>query len=374
MYKSSIQSRGSTCNIYDFRSDTVTIPTDGMLQAMINAPVGDDLKGEDPTVNKLQEMVAKLANKESALYVCSGNMSNQLALRVHITNQSFSKEVVIQQVICDVRCHMYKYEMGGVSFLSQTQMKALHVPDESQFITAEMVEANLQLVNDLHQGVTSVICLENTINGRIMPLEDIKKIREIADKHSIIMHLDGARLWNASCETEIPISEYSKYFDSVSLCLSKGLGAPMGSVLLGTKQFILKAKQYRKLFGGGWRQAGYMASCGIYALENHWRQMKQVHADAKTLHRGLIKLGFEALEPQTNILFVNSKKLSLNWQPILSFIEKEQAEEKEEKVLLEGSGFILRLVLHHQTDIHAVHKLLILLEKAIIALKPKEGV
>jgi len=183
------------------------------------------------------------------------------------------------------------------------------------------------------------------------------------------MHLDGARLWNSSCETGIPILEYAKYFDSISLCLSKGLGAPIGSVLVGSKSFISKAKQYRKLFGGGWRQAGHMAMCGIYAIENHWPRMKQVHNDTKILYRGLIELGFEGLEPQTNMVFANCKKLSLNWQSIVAFIEKEQIEEKESKVVLEGTGHSARFVLHLQTDSEGVKRLLELLKKAITALK-----
>jgi len=165
-------------------------------------------------------------------------------------------------------------------------------------LTAPLIESYLHLSNDLHTPVTSLICLENTLGGRVFPIEEIKKIRQLANQHDIKLHLDGARLWNACAASGHSMSEYAQYFDSISLCLSKGLGAPVGSVLVGDQSFINKAKQYRKLFGGGWRQAGVLAAAGIYAIDHNWPKMTVDHENTKILHQGLVKLGFESEEPQ----------------------------------------------------------------------------
>jgi len=348
--------------IYDFRSDTVTIPTPEMRKVIAEAEVGDDVKNEDPTVHKLQDKVAQLCGKESALFVCSGVMSNQLAIRTHITN-NYNKEVVLQAVIADSRAHVFKYELGGISFHTGCQVYPIKLPNASDFITASILESYIWTENDLHTPITGIICLENTLNGRVFPIEEIKKIREFADKHKIKMHLDGARLWNACIATGYSLKDYCQYFDSVSLCLSKGLGAPIGSILVGDKSFIERSKQYRKLFGGGWRQAGILAAACIYAIDNHWQKMKVDHENAKILRSGLVKLGFEADEPQTNMVYANSKKLNITFEHIIEEIEKRNT--KEEKVLIEGGPYEARIVVHHQTPKEGIEKLLSILESIL---------
>jgi len=348
--------------IYDFRSDTVTIPTFEMLEYMTQCKVGDDVKNEDPTVHKLQTTISNLCKKDSALFVCTGVMSNQLAFRTHVTFLSTQKEVVVQQVLCDFRSHVFQHELGGSSFHSQKSVlpiNPLHYGKE--YLTAEIIEEHLFEGNDLHTPNTTIISLENTLGGQILPIEEIKKIRELSNRKQIKMHLDGARLWNASVATGISLHEYAQYFDSVSLCLSKGLGAPIGSILVGNKEFIEKARQYRKLFGGGWRQAGILAGAALYAIENNWKRMKEDHENTLLLYQGLISLGFEAQIPHTNILFVDSRKLGIKWEEILKLIEITQ-KSSTERVLIEGEKYVARLVVHLQTPKEGIEKLISLMK------------
>lgn len=364
MYSSTTTTKSR--KVYDFRSDTVTVPTEEMLQAMIHAEVGDDVKIEDPTVKALQEKVAKLCGKEDALFVPSGVMSNQLAIRTHVTMNHW-RETIAQSIILDKRSHVFKYELGGLSFHSRIQAIPLLPADDDNFLDSQLIKKNIFQVNDFHTPVTTIISLENTLNGKIFPLEEIQKIREVALEHKMVMHLDGARLWNASIESGISLAEYGKYFESISLCLSKGLGAPVGSVLVGTKEFIAKARQYRKLFGGGMRQAGVLAMCGIYAIDNHWGLMKKDHENAKILHKGLIELGFEAKVPQTNMVWANSTKLGVRFEDITQKLNDLQktTQENEFKVLIEGEGFSARLVVHFQISLEGIQLLLKLLGTAI---------
>eukprot|EP01118_Nematostelium_gracile_P007294 TRINITY_DN2361_c0_g1_i1.p1 TRINITY_DN2361_c0_g1~~TRINITY_DN2361_c0_g1_i1.p1 ORF type:complete len:395 (+),score=97.57 TRINITY_DN2361_c0_g1_i1:94-1185(+) len=348
---------------YDFRSDTVTVPTEPMLKAMMEAEVGDDVKNEDPTVHKLQEKVAQLCGKEAALFVCSGNLSNQLAIRTHITN-GFKRETVVQSVVSDYRSHVFKYELGGIAFHSNVQVYPIRPASEGEFITAEVLKGYINQANDLHTPVTTLVCLENTQNGRVFPIEEIKKIREMTNALDIRLHLDGARLWNASIATGISFEEYCKYFDSISLCLSKGMGAPIGSVLVGDKAFIEKARQYRKLFGGGWRQAGNLAAAGMYAIDHHWQKLKTDHENAKTLWKGMIELGFEGDEPQTNMVWLSCKKLNTNWETLIQEMHKKQKDD-EDKLLVDGSGWETRFVLHHQLEIEGVHKLIRIMKEIV---------
>jgi len=299
---------------------------------MMEAEVGDDVKNEDPTVHQLQQKVAKLCEKEAALFVCSGNMSNQLAIRTHVTN-NYYKDVVAQQVIADARAHVYKYEYAGIAFHSGAQVYAIKVPNPSDYLTSDIIEHSLFLGNDLHTPITGLICLENTLNGNIFPLEEIKKIYEVAKKHDIRLHLDGARLWNACIATGHSLADYAQYFDSISLCLSKGLGAPVGSILVGSKAFIERARQYRKLFGGGWRQAGILAAAGIYAIDHHWPNLKTDHENAKYLRNCLLELGFEAAEPQTNMVYANTKKLNIPWETIIQQLKKNRKISKRKFLL-----------------------------------------
>jgi threonine aldolase len=282
----------------DLRSDTVTTPTDGMRKAMARAEVGDDVYGEDPTVNRLQDMAAALLGKRAALFVPSGTMANQLAIR--------SQTQPGQEIIVESKCHVVRYEQGAASALSGVQ---LHwVAGERGIITAEQVEAAIR-PKDPYSIRTALICLENTHNaggGTIYPLSTIEKIRSVAVKHEIPMHLDGARLLNAVAATTLPPAAYAQHFETVSMCLSKGLGAPVGSLLISSDQQVIDhARRFRRMYGGAMRQAGILAAAGIYALEHHVARLKDDHDHAKKLARLLQQIPSVQIAPQhveTNIV------------------------------------------------------------------------
>jgi threonine aldolase len=260
----------------DLRSDTITRPTREMQEAMWAAEVGDDVLGDDPTVNALQEKAAKLFGMEDALFCPSGTMTNQLAIRVHTEPGS--------DVICDKYSHIYLYEGGGIMLNALSSVKLLD--GDRGRITAEQVEAAISPENDIHSTVTRLVSLENTMNkggGCYYDFEEIKAIRKVCEEHRIPLHLDGARLFNALVETgETPL-QYGEVFDSISICLSKGLGCPVGSLLIGTRETIRKAKRFRKVMGGGWRQAGFLAAAGIYALNHHVSRLREDHGRAKAI-------------------------------------------------------------------------------------------
>ncbi len=261
--------------IIDLRSDTVTKPTSGMLEAMFSAQVGDDVFEDDPTVNALEDKAAKLFGMEKALFCASGTMTNQIAINVHCKAGD--------EVICDQNSHIYLYEGGGTMANSHTSVRLLN--GDRGRITANDVSDNINPDN-LHYPITRMVSLENTMNkggGAIYDFDEIKKIRKVCDENGLILHLDGARLANAIVETSQTFADFGAVFDSISLCLSKGLGAPVGSLLLGTTAFIKQSKRVRKRFGGGWRQAGFLAAAGIYALDNHIDRLKEDHARAKEL-------------------------------------------------------------------------------------------
>jgi threonine aldolase len=284
--------------VIDLRSDTVTVPSDGMRKAMAHAEVGDDVYGEDPTVNRLQDMAAALVGKRSALFVPSGTMANQLAIR--------SQTQPGQEVIVESKCHIVRYEQGAAGALAGVQ---LHwVPGERGIMSAEQVEAAIR-PNDPHSISTALICLENTHNaggGTIYPLSTIEKIRAVAVTHGIPMHLDGARLLNAVAATTLPPASYAQHFETVSLCLSKGLGAPVGSLLISSdRQIIDRARRFRRMYGGAMRQAGILAAAGIYALEHHVARLKDDHSHAKKLARLLQQIPSVQIAPhhvETNIV------------------------------------------------------------------------
>src|SRR5262245_54242686 len=241
----------------DLRSDTVTRPTPGMRAAMAAAEVGDDVFGEDPTVNRLQERLAAILGKEAALYVPSGTMSNQICIRAQTQPGD--------EMLCDVSCHIYNFEAGGPAVLSGVTCRTL--PGEHGILDVSQMVDKIRGSND-HLVRTRIVALENTHNrggGRVFPLEKIKAISEWAHGNGLIMHLDGARLWNAVVATGIPARTWAAHFDSVSVCFSKGLGAPIGSALAGSRDFIQRAKRIRKLFGGGMRQGGVAAAAALYA-------------------------------------------------------------------------------------------------------------
>ena len=280
----------------DYRSDTFTKPTPGMLQAMFTAEVGDDVFGEDPSVNKLESLSAGMFGMEAGLFCPSGTMTNQIAIKCHTQPGD--------EVICDKLSHVYIYEGGGIAFNSGAQVKALD--GERGRITAEQV---LEAINpeDVHKPHTSLLSLENTANrggGSCYDFTDIQKIKEVCLLNNLKLHLDGARLFNAIVSCNETPKQYGEVFDSISICLSKGLGTPIGSVLLGDKDFIKKARRVRKVFGGGMRQAGFMAAAGTYALENHIERLEVDHIHARQVAEALLKKEFtgKMLPVETNII------------------------------------------------------------------------
>ncbi|MCA9212993.1 MAG: aminotransferase class I/II-fold pyridoxal phosphate-dependent enzyme [Planctomycetales bacterium] len=284
----------------DLRSDTVTRPSADMRTAMANAVVGDDVMGADPTAIELQEFAAEVLGKEAAIFMPSGTMTNQIALRVHCQPGD--------EFICDAGCHVYNYEQGAFAQLSQLVAKT--VEGERGIIKLEQTQNLIRREND-HFVRTRLVCLENTHNrggGAIYPFEEVTRVCDWAHANGLITHLDGARLFNAVVETGIPASKWAEHFDSVSICLSKGLGAPVGSVLAGTEDAIYMAKRHRKLFGGGMRQCGVIAAAGLYALKNNVERLADDHAKAKRLAQFIeakdgLSLTFG--KPDTNILFVD---------------------------------------------------------------------
>jgi threonine aldolase len=286
----------------DFRSDTVTRPTPAMLEAMFNAKVGDDVFGEDPAINELEKKAADLFGMESAIFCPSGTMTNQIAIKCHTQPGD--------EIICDALSHIYQYEGGGIGFNSGCSVKLI----EGNYgrITAEQVEASINNKNDVHKPISKLVALENTANrggGSCYDFNDIKAIKKICETNELSFHLDGARLFNALVAKNESPKDYGKIFDSISICISKGLGAPVGSVLIGTKNFITKARRIRKVFGGGMRQAGYLAAACIYALDNNVERLKEDHHHAKQLADALQQKDFigEIFPVETNILIFELK-------------------------------------------------------------------
>jgi threonine aldolase len=282
--------------ITDLRSDTFTKPSADMLKAMFSAEVGDDVFEEDPTVKKLENTVAEMFGKESALFCPSGTMANQIAIKSHTQPGD--------ELICEKLSHIYIYEAGGIAFNSGCQVKP--ISGNRGLITAEQVTEEINPI-DIHKANTSLVCLENTSNrggGSCYEFNDIQKIKTVCLNNNLKLHLDGARLWNALVAKNETPKMYGDIFDSISVCLSKGLGAPVGSVLVGDKSYIQKARKIRKIFGGGMRQSGYLAAAGLYALENNIAKLKEDHQHAKQLAEALSKKEFigEILPVDTNIL------------------------------------------------------------------------
>ena len=280
----------------ELRSDTFTKPTPEMLEAMMQAEVGDDVFGEDPTVNKLESKLAGMFGMDEGVFCPSGTMANQIGIRVHTQPQD--------EVICDKYSHVYLYEGGGMASNSGVLPNLLD--GDRGRITATQVEAAIKPEAD-YLTTSRLVVLENTMNkggGSIYNFSEIQKIKKLCDAHGLAMHLDGARLFNALVETgETPI-QFGETFDTISVCLSKGLGTPIGSVLMGSKTLMKKARRVRKVFGGGMRQAGYLAAAGIYALDNNVERLKEDHAHARALGEALAQKDFvrEVMPVDTNIL------------------------------------------------------------------------
>jgi threonine aldolase len=280
----------------DLRSDTVTRPTPAMLEAMMQAKVGDDVFGEDPSINQLEKMAAQLFGMEAALYCPSGTMSNQIAIKCHTQPGD--------EVICEKNSHVYIYEGGGIAFNSGSQVRALD--GDRGRITAEQVSMAIN-PDDVHKARTSLVSLENSGNrggGSCYDFEEIKKIRQVCTDNQLKLHLDGARLFNALVATGQTASSYGQVFDSISICLNKGLGCPIGSILIGPAPFIRQARRVRKVFGGGMRQAGFMAAAGIYALEHNIQRLADDHRHAREIAAVLSKKEFvrSILPVETNII------------------------------------------------------------------------
>ncbi len=280
----------------ELRSDTFTKPSKAMLEAMMAAPVGDDVFLEDPTVNALEAKVAEMFNMEAALFCPSGTMTNQIAIKCHTQPGD--------EVICDELSHVYQYEGGGIAFNSGCSIKVLQ--GNRGRINAQQVLAAIN-PNDVHKAKTSLVCIENTTNrggGACYNFDDLVAIKNVCKEHQIGFHLDGARLFNALVSTGQTTLQFGELFDSISICLSKGLGAPVGSLVIGTKDFINKSRRYRKVFGGGMRQAGYIAAAGIYALDNNITILKLDHEHAKMVANVLTTKDFifDILPVETNIL------------------------------------------------------------------------
>lgn len=298
--------------IIDFRSDTVTKPTNEMLAFMMNAKVGDDVFEDDPSVNELEAKASTMFGMEAGLFCPSGTMTNQIAIKVHTKP--------LDEVICDKNAHIHFYEAGGMAFNSGVTPKLLS-GDRGRF-TAKDVEENINPDN-VHFPRTTLVCVENTTNrggGACYSFSVLKEISETCKRHNLKYHLDGARLFNALVESKENPKDYGKIFDSISICLSKGLGAPVGSVLLGNKNFIKEARRVRKVLGGGMRQAGYLAAAGIYALDNHVERLKEDHHKAKQLEAALkqnvhVK---EVVPVETNIVIFRLNE-NMSHQP---FIDK----------------------------------------------------
>ncbi|AWX56680.1 low-specificity L-threonine aldolase [Brevibacillus brevis] len=295
----------------DLRSDTVTKPTEEMLRAMAEAEVGDDVYREDPTVNRLEAIAAEILGKEAALFVTSGTQGNQVAVLTHCVNGD--------EVIAEADSHIFYYEGGAMSALAGVQTRTL--VGERGALRAEEVERAIR-GNNIHFPRTKLICLENTHNragGAVISVAQMKSVYEIAKKHGIPVHLDGARLFNAAVAQGVAVSELSAFADTVQICMSKGLSAPVGSILAGDRAFIEEARWWRKKLGGGLRQAGYLAAPGIIALTQMTERLAEDHERAQQLAKGLRQLSLQVEQVETNIVLVNTDSIG---QTAVAFLER----------------------------------------------------
>ena len=280
----------------DFRSDTVTKPTEAMRKAMSEALVGDDVYGDDPTVNELEQWAAQRHGFEAALFTTSGTQANLLGLMAHCQRGD--------EYLCGQQAHNYKYEAGGAAVLGSIQPQPIENNPDGTLDFAKLAAAIKP--DDSHFARTKLLSLENTINGKVLPLSYLAQAREFVDHHGLMLHLDGARVYNAAVALDIDVKEIAQYFDSMTICLSKGLAAPIGSLLLGSSEFIARARRLRKMVGGGMRQAGILAAAGKLALTEQVEQLKLDHANAKRLAEGLSKSDGYHVKPElveTNIVF-----------------------------------------------------------------------
>ena len=319
--------------VIDLRSDTVTKPSPEMRAALAAAEVGDDVYGEDPTVNRLEGLAAGKLGKEAAIYVCSGTQSNLLALLSHCER---GDEYIVGQ-----QGHTYKYEGGGAAVLGSIQPQPLDYEADGS-LDLGRVEASIK-PDDSHFAKTRLLCLENTQGGKVLSLDYLRRAREFTLGRGLGLHLDGARIFNAAVHLGVPVLEISKQFDTVSVCLSKGLGAPVGSVLCGPKDLIAKARRWRKVVGGGMRQSGLLAAAGIYALQHNIERLARDHENASKLAEGLSRIDGMKVAPggaQTNMVYVSV-------EPQRAVAMRQYL--KERGMLISGQGNI-RLVTHLDVD------------------------
>ncbi len=318
----------------DLRSDTVTKPTKSMLQAMMGAEVGDDVYKEDPTVNALEKKLANMFGKEEALFFPTGSMANQAAIKLHTQPA--------EQLICDKWAHVYNYEGGGVSFNSGVSCKL--VDGHRGMINAQQVEENINPPDFYHSPLTTLVCLENTTNkggGACYDFEEFRRIRKVCDAHGLGLHLDGARLFNALVAKKEDPKDYGKIFDTISVCLSKGLGTPIGTVLVGDKKIMKNAIRVRKVLGGGMRQVGFMAAAGIYALDHQVERLAQDHQRATQIGEVLDSTEYVgSVEPvETNIVIFYLKEPSAEAEFMIQL--------KQENIRISNMGHgKLRIVTH----------------------------
>ncbi len=339
--------------IIDLRSDTLTKPSQAMRKAMYDAEVGDDVYKEDPTVNELEKYSAELLGKEAALFVTTGTMGNQLSLNV-LTQPG-------DEVICEKDAHIFQYESGSPAALSGIQLSL--VDGVRGVFTPEQVEPLIRPTSAYYMARTRVIEVENTHNragGTINPIENIKALSALAKKYNLYFHLDGARIWNASVETGISPADYAQHFDTISCCLSKGLGAPIGSIIAGSKDFIKEAFRKRKAWGGGMRQAGVIAAAGLYALKNNIPKLKEDHEKAKVLANQLSQLQnvkVDMLSVQTNIVMFTVKNISVE-----NFLTK-----CKDNGLKLGTGKVgvIRAVMHMDVSMENIEEAVKIIERII---------
>jgi threonine aldolase len=309
----------------DLRSDTLTQPVAAMKQAMFAAQLGDDVYGEDPTVNMLEKKAALLLGKEDAIFCSSGTQSNLIALMAHCDR---GDEYIVGQ-----DAHTYKYEAGGAAVLGSIQPQPI-LFDADGTLNLDTVKSVIK-PDDSHFARTKLLCLENTTGGKVLPLAYLNKAKDLVDEHQLAFHLDGARLFNAAVSQKVDVKQITTAFDSVSICLSKGLGAPIGSVLVASSDIIVKARRTRKMLGGGMRQAGMLAAAGIYALDNHVHRLEDDHNNAQLLAQGLSVIeGITLHGVQTNMLFISAQRQA----QLIDFLA-------DKNIILSNSKMI-RLVTH----------------------------
>ena len=336
--------------LIDYRSDTVTKPTAAMMEAMMKAKVGDDVFGEDPSINDLEALAADMFGMEASLFCPSGTMTNQIAIKCHTQPGD--------EVICEESAHVYQYEAGGIAFNSGSSVKLL-TGDRGR-ISAAQVKVSIN-PDDNHKAQTSLVCVENTSNrggGSCYDFAEIRNIQKVCAENNLKFHLDGARLFNALVEKNETPKQYGQIFDSISICLSKSLGCPVGSLLIGKKGFIKKARRVRKVFGGGMRQAGFLAAAGIYALQNHVERLKDDHVRAKQIGCSLQRKSFAkmVLPVETNIIIMELD----DSMTAPAFVDKM----KEKGILPYAiTGNRVRFVVHLDIDDGMMEKTLEMIEK-----------